>query len=1318
VPDDAKATPLGGPLRALVLVLFFASGFAALVYQVVWSRLLGHVLGSTVYAVSAVLAAFMGGMALGAALFGRWIDTRRDAIRVYALLELGVVVCALAVPHVLRFLLTPLYGGLFRSLGPGHAALLPIRFAASVLVLLVPTALMGATLPVMTRFLTAPGGARVGVTVGALYAVNTLGAVVGSFTGGFVLLPAFGLHRTTLIAAGATFVAALGALGVWRHVRRREEALPMPEPERAAAPSVAAEPSSQLTAAQQDVILILFAISGLAALAYEVVWTRLLVFFIPNSVYAFAMMLTVYLLGIALGSALHNVFIRGTRHGVTWFIWLEALLGIAVALGLIVLPVMRGIVVRFSTGPFVNGAVEAFLRAAALMLLPTLLLGMIFPVATTLVANRPGKTGSGVGRAYFANTIGALLGAVLAAFVLVPLLGLRGSALALAATNGAIALAAFVMCVTAPHMLPQSARRAPRVAIAILVALAFTLAIALHGPEERFRTIFLADPAAELAYLDEGVGGTVTIEKYPTYRTISIDGVNVAGTNLAFETTQKLQAHLALLLHPDPKSVLQIGFGSGGTAYSASLHPLERLDCVELVPAIIDAAPEFDETNHGVLADPRVHVYIEDARAYVRHTRRTYDVILSDSTHPVFAGNGALYTVEYFQDCARRLKPGGVFSTWLPVHDLRFDDYVTILRSLRAAFPYIYVWHTSVGRNQWTIVNAFTRPLHAPYSSLEERMAEPKLATDLAQIYFTSPVDLMGLYLLGPHEVNGLATRMRQVMRETRGPYVTASWPRASRRVWHQFNTDDNLYIEFVAARAANNTSRERLFAQAFPKLLSLRPAGAVFLDLRDLGDERGGEVVQHLGRRWWSSNRILRGRLYELAGQVHRARAEWRRALRDDPADEVARDLLGITERALEDAKGLTPPATSYVEIGLYHLGRDEYDLAAAAFETALEHDPTYTAAHDFLARTRFKQDRLDDALAVTVHMRRHRPTPSTFEYVYLIRELVYAHWRAQTLQNDSLAWLTLADSALFVQEDDAAAEAAEAAVETAPAKAHALLAEIEITRGNFMAAAEHVRHLLEADPQYSHARLMLDELPMWREFPVREMALDLVGDAEGRSRAIRVLSMLKPEPPRPRGRLEKAAYHYARGFAFWEQLNFAGARREFELSIRLEGTFIPRYIALAQLAIAADTYDAGLDALAALETAAPGAGKGWGDAIKARRLLTARKALEQAGGNPTARQLYDVGMAYVGSLLYEEALEYLLKAERMEPNDTITLLNIAGCYNITWRLDKAIEYYEKVLAIDPENADAKRLLEQTREKMKPPNSGDTIPHSPARPH
>ncbi|MBN1918494.1 MAG: fused MFS/spermidine synthase [Verrucomicrobia bacterium] len=1348
MPDSPDTKPIGPGQRLVVLVLFFASGFAALVYEVVWSRLLHQALGATVYAVSAVLAAFMGGMAVGAFVIGRWVDRRRDPLRVFALLELGVLACVAAVPYVLSGLFGPLYGAMFRALGAGHVLLLPTRFMVGAFVVAVPAALMGGTLPVMARLLVRRSG--IGITVSALYTVNTLGAVLGSFMAGFVMLPAVGLANTTRFAAAVTLAVAAVAFMLSGVVQRREPfdeaALSGPGNDVAQAPF--------LSAGQQRLVLVLFGVSGFTALAYEVVWTRLLVFFVQNSTYAFSMMLTVYLLGIALGSALHNVLIRGTRCPARWFFRLELLLALAVAYGLLVAPAVRHVTARIESAPFAAGALTAFLRAAALMLVPTVLLGMIFPVVTALVVDVPRRTGGSVGRAYFANTVGAVLGSILAAFLLVPALGVRVSLVVLACINVLIALG---LVASQRRLDPGGRRGASGAWLAVAIVL---LVVPVWRSSRSFRTLFLADPDATLAYLDEGVGGTVTVEQYPSHKTISIDGTNVAGTNLAFETTQKLQAHLALLIHPAPKDVLQIGFGSGGTAYSASLHPVERIDCIELMPAIVTAASQFDEANHGVLRDPRVHVAIEDARAVMRHSRQLYDVILSDSTHPIFAGNGALYTVEYFRDCAARLKPGGVFSTWLPVHNLRFEDYTAILRSLRTAFPYVYVWHTAVGRNEWTIVSAFTRPANArnplslSYSELERRMGEPTLAGDLATIGFTDPVGLMGLYLLGPAEVDALV--------KTPG----------------RFNTDDNASIEFVAAHAANNAPREVLFAEAYTKLVSMRPPGAVFLDLMDFDDTRGRETVRRIAQRWWSSNRVLRGRLFELAGQVHRARAEWHRALGDDPANEVARDLLGMTERALDDAKGLTPPAASWVEIGLYHLGHAEeageartaqLEKAVAAFENALDHDAHYTAAYDHLARTNFKLGRLDDAIDVTVRLRRNAPTPSALAFIGGFRRLISVQRRLLIDPADTLALVELARTAEGLQDDDLAARALERVAGESTARLNELI-RIEMIRGNYGRALEHTERLVELDPADAAARQMMRRIHLEADSSIRTVAERLP----------------RPEPPRAaRTREEKAASHSVLGLARWEDLDFAAAEREMRRAIRLDERFAEPYVALAQMAEFTGKYDAGLAALGDLhrvlmpeqwETLAgplerrltalkalkeagaePTAEQlqrvastyAHGSGLDEERLLyllraveqdpgnadllwdvaltyqataqydraidsfqKALAAIEQAGGKPTVRQLSWVGLTYVSARRYDDALDFMLKASAEYPNDTTLLLNIAGCYRMTHELDKAIEYYEKALAIDPANADANRLLDETRAEMTTSADDEAPPH------
>lgn len=760
-----------------------------------------------------------------------------------------------------------------------------------------------------------------------------------------------------------------------------------------------------------------------------------------------------------------------------------------------------------------------------------------------------------------------------------------------------------------------------------------------------------------------GPRGTVTIEQRGAHKTLLLDGVTVSATDFASEAAARLEAHLPLLCHPDPKDVLLIGFGTGARAQAASLHPIARLDCVEPLEGVIEAAPEFKELNHGVLDDARVTVHTEDARAHMRQSRRTYDVIVSSPPHPVLVGNGALYTVEYFRDCARRLKPGGVFSTRLPTRDIRFEDYAVILRSVRAAFPCVYVWHWPAGRNDWTLITAFGTPGHPPallhlkYSGLVERMAEPALAADLARIYFTSPVDLNGFFVLGPREVDTL-------VKGSAG-----------------FNTDENRHVERVAVPAIKDVERDTLFARTYAALLARRPAGVVFLDLRDLGEERGGEVVGQLGRRWWSSNRVFRGRLYELDEQEHRARAEWHCALDDDPTNEVARDLLGMTERALAEATALGSPAESQFRIGLYHVGHAgeattpeeqaaQLDQAAAAFEKSLEHEPKQIAAYAYLARTYFNLDRHDDALAVTVRMRRNALCPSTEGFAQRLRVLVYALRRSRADRDDPQTWGGPAWCAERLQMDDLAVETledvAEALRQLGAWSVDKFLAGLEIRRGNFIAAAEHAQRASDEE--------LVEKIAVWCEYPIRAVAEPM----------LRPPSPSAKEPPTDKEarERERASKHFKRGIALMDELDYDGARKEFERSIRTCGDFYSGYLGLAYLAEATGDYEAGLVIIGTWEEAEGETFFG-SEMGTLRERLSALKALEDDGENPTLRHLNDLAFTYEADELTEEALLCCLRMEQMQPDDVAALVHvvlyIGRLYAGTSQPEKRDEYYEK---------------------------------------
>lgn len=900
----ASARAVGRPLPAwatgVIYVLFFCSGAAALIYEVVWMRLLSFVFGNTTYAASVALAVFLGGLAGGALLYGRKADRRTDLLRLYGLLEAGAGLIALVLPALLLDVLDPVYTWVYQRGGESLLALTAARLVLSAGLLVCPTILLGGTLPVLVRFLVRSEAGMEG-HIGRLYGLNTLGAVAGGFAGGFLLMPALGMRMANVSGAAIGLSVAAAAIVLHYVVGTRSA----PEAEWAPAPEPPVEGAPPETAGVW--LLVAFALSGFAALAYEVLWTRLLVFFFETFVYAFSAMLCVYLLGLALGSLIYSFFLAGSRRPVRWFVILEVLIGLSAAGTIPLFILLTRIQGAWAHASFWRFVEWYFIASMVIMLVPTVLIGAVFPLVCGVWARARRRVGGGVGEVYVVNTLGTVSGSLATGFLLIPAIGTRWTLFAMAGLN----LLAGLMVWTA--LARGRWRRGLRWAAAVGAPALLVMGMNVVTDAEDLARVYEHGQRIEVEWVREGIDGTVTIDRargrmdalfgMGEDRRLSINGVNVAGTRVDFHTTQKLQAHLGLLIHADAERVLQVGFGSGGTAYSASLHPVDRIDCVEISRSVIEAAPRFEETNHGVLRDPRVHLYIEDARSFVSHTPHEYDVILSDSTHPVLAGEGLLYSVDYLRDCAARLRPGGVFSTWLPVYSLRPEDAKVMVRSIRAAFPYVYIWHTSIGRNEWCIVHGLNQPLSLEYESFAAEAAVPDVRRDLEQIGLDEPEDVLALLLYDHEAVD------RWLGEE--GPV----------------NTDDNGYLEFVGPRVAHQFPKPRQIHAmfTFPDLV-LNAAGS---PLEYVSGREGAPWRERLRRRFEANRHVLYGRLYELARQDSydlRALTEYRRALALDPGNFVARTMLGIEPGQLT----VTRAAAERPETALMALDQ----LAAAALE------------------------------------------------------------------------------------------------------------------------------------------------------------------------------------------------------------------------------------------------------------------------------------------------------------------------------------------------------------------------------------------------
>jgi spermidine synthase len=706
--------------------LFFLSGVSALIYELVWQRLLTLVFGVSTLSVSAVLAAFMGGLALGGLLFGRRADRTARPLRCYAWLEAGIGVTGLLVPPGFA-LLTTVYTGLAASLEPGPWGGACLRFGLALCVLIVPATLLGGTLPVMGR-LALRRSAGLPTTFSLLYAVNTLGGVLGAALTGFVLLRAVGMQYTLWLAAGLNFLVALAA---WMGSRGREawdDAALCP----GSAPQIASAPDPHSLGPW--LALGCAAVTGATTTGFEVAWARILGILTSNSAYGFALLLTVLLSGLGVGSLIQTVWSR--RRGNDWrrlalCQWLLA--GAALA----ALPFFRTSPAWLEWCTAGGSAVTLFLGemalTAAALFLPAVLMGMSLPLLAAAVTNDPGRFGHGLGRLYAVNTLGGVAGPLLAGFVLIPWLGIRAALGVILAGHLLVGLAAW----------SRAERRRP---LGRGLVAAGVLGAAVAGwvllPPGGYHKSLVREPR-QLLYYREGNNATVAViqEKDGT-RGIMVDSQPVAGTAGTSVVDQKMLAHLPLLLHPRPRRALTVGFGSGGTSHSMTLHGV-AVDCVEIEAKVPAAADLFRSENHGVLNHPHFRLILDDARSWLRVAPVRYDVIVTDCTNIQYRSNGDLYTVDYFRLMRDRLTVSGLAAAWVPANGIAEADLQTLLRSFREVFPHTSVWFMNTLATDFLIVVGTPGPLTIDLDQLRERVRRPEVAQDLAAVGLDDPCRLL-----------------------------------------------------------------------------------------------------------------------------------------------------------------------------------------------------------------------------------------------------------------------------------------------------------------------------------------------------------------------------------------------------------------------------------------------------------------------------------------------------------------------------------------------------------------------------------------------
>ncbi len=895
---------------------FFISGANGLVLEIVFTRQLYLSIGVTHYSVGIVLSIYMAGLGIGSYLFGRLADRTNSWLLLYGLLEVAVGMVAVLLTR-LSWSLDVFYVFLHQFLGPGQTGQTGIMTKTIIggLLLLPVTVLMGGTLPALAKLFRSSGRGA-GRTVGFLYGLNTIGGVAGTLAATFFFLDWLGSTRT--LVAFAILNAGIGLVAVLISVYERAPAADArgsvsgdATGRRVTRGTPAPAGRDSVQGADSILVLLAFFSSGFLGLSLEVYWTRILVYVIGSHGFAFGVTLAAFLSGIGLGSLL---FSRVADRVGRPMLWCGLLLLVAVASSFVISEVvysLRGLAGELTLrldGSWYEFIVAELLIVFGLLVVPTTLMGGIFPFVMRSLEGDFTVFGSRVGLAYFLNTMGSILGSAVAAFVMI---GLAGIPLSIRLTLVAVAVVAAVLIVRA---LDRSTLRLLAGGVAA-AAVAVGAAAPLGDPLQQL------EPSERLIFYEEAAAGTVSVREAPNgRRMLSINGLDEVPVDPSSLLTFRVLGHLPLLMHPDPQEVMVLSLGGGITTGSVSTHPVQRIDAVELVPPVVEAARYFERWNHSVLDHQALDVIIQDGRNHLLLTDREYDVITADATHPWSADSWILYTREFYELAKSRLALDGLFCQWVPLHYLSDADFRSILRTMHAAFPDVTVWLTG----SYLVAVGATEEAGFDFERIRERMREPAVQADLASVGIGDPVDLASLLLMD-------AGMLERFVGD--GP----------------LNTDDKPYLEHSAARSYGMETTPLNLA----RLLDYRVRPATYFTESAAGVSDGG--IERLRALYDARTEFIEGRIATYAGDFRESLERYEQAMEIAPGD-------GVSALFHDDARYTLAADTAHLADARRRAG----DPAGALehYETSLELDPGQPRALNGMGLLYYDAGRYAEAL------------------------------------------------------------------------------------------------------------------------------------------------------------------------------------------------------------------------------------------------------------------------------------------------------------------------------------------------------------------
>jgi spermidine synthase len=917
-----------GLAKLFTFVVAAASGAAAFLYLAVWMRREALTFGDTSFVGATAISAFLGGMALGAWIWGRLADRRpRSSLMIFAGLALAAGVYGVASLWILHGI-EALYL-LLSSPIAGHGVLLASARFVLISVFIFPAAILMGGLPLLlARHRLSDNNETVG-SAGAVYGWGAIGAALGAVMTTYVLLPGVGLRSTVLLAAAVSVLVSAAAL--WAAMRSRRSAEPLKPKRPVPTSGLAGEFSTRFV---RFLFLLAFAIAGFAVVIFQVAWVRLITMVIGPSIYVYGVWMVVVLTGIGVGSILYGLMHRAGEEHQRWLAGLEFLLALTMALGMIVFPRIPYLFAHFFPlirNSFGRQILAQFVAMAIGTLLPAVFFGAIFPTVIGGLRGGSARFGGTIGAAFIAGAMGMAAGAWLAEFVLLPIIGLEATMRVgvLAAVGAGVAVGWRSRALKLGRIVGLS----PAVA-ALLVAVllpawpreVFAAGIGFIaprlGPDETLSEIV---KRMQLLYYRDGRSATISVDETGQARFLRYDGKTVASTDPVDMASQLLLGHLPMLLHRAPRDILVLDLGTGLTLASVSRYPVQRIDVVEPEPAVAQAARLFDRYTRNVLGDSRVHLIFGDGRNRLLAVPKQYDVVISEASDMWVAGAGSQATREFYRIVGARLNPGGIFAQSIRTQGLLPDDLDYLAATFHSVFPHMQIWTSAPGN----LIFLGTRdPVAWDYARLQNHLAQTQgVAADLNSMGIWRPFALFGAQVLGESESDAFT---REV---------------------DEFNTDDRPTLEFRAPRSLYIETTTSIAKEMNPFRRPDAPVIAGFDPQHDLdadGTYLLGFAYASMGqndlaiRYMERSTAMAPDRAMFLVGLANQYRAAGRTL-----------DARGAYERALKlDLNNVE----ALVSLGEIRLDEGQLEWTRVLSERALQLAPQDARVHDLI-------DRLQDA-------------------------------------------------------------------------------------------------------------------------------------------------------------------------------------------------------------------------------------------------------------------------------------------------------------------------------------------------------------------